>query len=333
MVAAIFWQIDSYSWVAAISLLALATTSAWNYKAVISRMKRLAFHKHWKALFPAYSSFKHYIKITFTLLACGLLTIACLRPQWNEKEQVVEQSGRDLLIALDISRSMLCSDFSPNRLELAKLKIQNLLEQLGPERVGLVLFSGSAFVQCPFTKDFSALTMFLNQVDVQTISSGTTAIGKALERSIDLFERCPTRRHKLLLLITDGEDFSINLDHVISRAQSSGVTLLALGIGTIEGAPVPRINLTGDVIGFEIMADGKPALSKLNEPLLEQLVAKLDGVYQRTTYSNHDITQIQHKVETFEKEGFADIKLSRYEDQYPWFVALAGFFWMIAWIL
>src|SRR5207244_4500475 len=137
-------------------VLTYLTASQWH--------KQLIFH---------FSPFKKTVKSIFLVLGITFLCIALLRPQWDKTEQKIAQEGRDLFIALDVSRSMLAKDCAPNRLECAKSKIKELVRNLSCERVGLILFSGSALVQCPLTSDYSAFHMFLDQVDVETISSGS----------------------------------------------------------------------------------------------------------------------------------------------------------------
>ena len=170
---------------------------------VASRWSDMLMH----AASPARSVFKMVLMIA----GCCALFLALLQPQWDKKEEIIEQEGRDLFIALDISRSMLAQDISPDRLAFAKRKIKTLLKKLSCERVGLILFSGSTFVQCPLTTDYGAFHLFLDQIDVETISSGSTAIDEAIKQALDAFGRGVHRKHKLLVLFTDGEDFSSNL--------------------------------------------------------------------------------------------------------------------------
>ena len=135
-----------------------------------------------KKLFKFFSLPKQLLKTLFSSIALIVVFLALLQPQWTKREQQVAQEGRDLFIVLDISRSMLAQDMKPSRLEFAKLKIRNLLSRISFDRIGLILFSGTAFVQCPLTADHPAFLMFLDHVDVEAISSGTTALDKALTK-------------------------------------------------------------------------------------------------------------------------------------------------------
>lgn len=243
------------------------------------------------------------------------------------------QEGRDVLILLDISRSMSAKDLKPNRLEFAKLKIRNLLAKLPSDRIGLVVFSGSAFVQCPLTADHAAFSMFLDHVDTEIISSGTTSLDKALTKALEVFGSAEGRRNRLAIVLTDGEDFSVNFDAAQNKALKENLHVFALGVGTPEGAPIPKFDREGKTIGHEVDEKGNVILSVLNEPMLQQLCARLNGLYQRATYDDRDIDALVARLTQYEKEQFADKKFSLYEEQYPWFLAVAWLCLALEWIL
>ncbi|MBP6892271.1 VWA domain-containing protein, partial [Candidatus Babeliales bacterium] len=167
-------------------------------------LQKLTASKWRKKLILHGSMIQKIVKNIFFFIGCLFVAIALLRPQWDKKEEKVQQEGRDLLIAVDISRSMLGQDVKPNRLEFAKQKIKKIVMNLSCERIGLLLFSGDTVVQCPLTKDYSAFFMFLAQLDVETISSGTTTLDGAIAQALAVFENMPTKRTKLLCLFTDG---------------------------------------------------------------------------------------------------------------------------------
>ncbi len=245
----------------------------------------------------------------------------------------MEQEGRDVLFVLDISRSRLAADKRPTRLDFIKPKIRTLIDLLKADRVGLVLFSGSAFVQCPLTVDHDAFRMYLDQVDVETIASGTTSLDAALMKAIEVFQSGKGRKNKLVVLATDGEDFSSYLSSVRSQAERENIKLFAMGIGSPEGAPVPIIDARGRQVGHEKLEDGTVALTKLNEELLQSLCDHLGGVYVRTTYGDGDIDHIVGAIEVFERERFGERAMSMYEEQYPWLVGLALVALLIEWVL
>ncbi len=300
----------------------------------ILRSITLITHKATQSsVFPYFSSRKQIIKTILLLGSLFFLLIAWIQPQWGKHDETVIQEGRDLLIMLDVSRSMLAEDISPTRLDFAKLKIRNLLEQLPVDRVGLILFSGTAFLQCPLTADRAAFLLFLDQVDVHSIPSGTTAIDAALNKGIEIFEASEERKNKLSLLITDGEDFSTTLSSVRKKAEELGMTLFILGVGSKEGAPVPKFDLEGKRIGHETESSGEIILTKLNEPLLQETCKQLNGTYLSASYDDNDINQLANLVKGFEKERFKDKKVSLYEEQYHWFLGVAWLLLALEWIL
>ena len=274
------------------------------------------------------------IKIVLFFVGCLFLVVALLRPQWDKKEEHVAQQGRDLLIAVDISRSMLGQDIKPNRLEFAKEKIRKILFNLSCERVGLLLFSGETVVQCPLTKDYAAFFMFLDHLDVETISSGTTTLDGAIHKAISIFENMPDKKTKLVCLFTDGEDFSTNLAGVKQRAVQAGLSIFTFGIGTKHGAPIPVFDNKGKQIGFEKDDAGKVVMSKLNEGILKNLSQQTGGVYIHATPDKEtDIAQFIQLVQKFEKDALDDACMQKYQEQYPYCIALSLLCFALEWLL
>ncbi|EKD23342.1 MAG: von Willebrand factor (vWA) type A protein, partial [uncultured bacterium] len=222
-------------------------------------------------LFKNYSSKKNVIKLILLITAVIFIFVALLRPQFNigdKKQEFVNQKGRDLFIAIDISRSMLAQDLKPNRLEFAKQKIKKLVSNLKAERVCLIIFSGASIVQCPLTSDYGAFFMFLDQLDVETISSGTTALDQPINQVLSVLNTQKNKKTKLLVIFTDGEDFSSNLAYVREQAVSNGLKIFTMGVGTVQGAPIPFINEMGEIQGHIKDDSGKVVISKLNEGIL-----------------------------------------------------------------
>lgn len=300
----------------------------------IKKHSALLYDKTQKhTMFPKYSSFKQWLKTFALVVAIIFIFLALLQPQWSKKDQNILQQGRDLLILLDISQSMLACDLKPNRLEFAKLKIRALLSRLKTDRVGLIVFSGSAFLQCPLTTDHAAFLMYLNHIDAETISSGTTSIENALQKTSDVFKQSHEHKNKIVILMTDGEDFSIDLDRAKNWASEQNIHLFALGTGTTDGAPIPMLDSTGKQIGHHKEPDGSVAISKLNEQLLSGITKKLSGTYMRSTYQDSDIDQLVQTLQQFEKEKITDKQFSLYHDQYPWFLGAAWVLLLLDWVL
>lgn len=259
------------------------------------------------------------LKSILWALALFFIFLALLHPSWNKKEETVIQEGRDLFVALDISRSMLAQDILPNRLSFAKTKIRSFVNALESERIGLILFSGSSFVQCPLTRDNSAFFMYLDQIDVDTIASGTTALDKAIAQALQAFKESGTQKNKLLVIFTDGEDFSSNLAQLKQEAQTQGLTIFTIGIGTSEGAPIPLYDLRGNQSGHLKDKKGSVVISALNEGILQTLAHDVGGIYIHATKDSNDLATVITLVRQKEKEKIEEKKLAYYEEQYPLF--------------
>lgn len=284
-------------------------------------------------LLSNFSSIRQRSKLLVSMVGIFFLWIVFLRPGWGKKDQVIQQEGRDVLIALDVSRSMLAQDYVPDRLRYAKKKIKRLLEKLTCERVGLIIFSGSTLVQCPLTTDYGAFFMFLEHLDAETISSGTTALDQAIKKALDIFGSMPSKKSKLLVLCTDGEDFSSNLAGIKERALREGLTIFTLGIGTPEGAPIPMINQKGEAEGHQRDSKGTVVISRLNESLLRALAEQTGGTYLRAREDNRDLDTFVSKVQKFEKEKFEDKQIDIIEERYPYFAAVALICFILEWLL
>ncbi len=269
------------------------------------------------------------------LMALGFfsLFIAVLRPQWGQKEHIIQQEGRDLFIALDVSRSMLATDCTPNRLTVAKRKIKELLPLLGCERVGLILFSGSAFVQCPLTSDYQAFNMFLDAVDVETISSGSTDLGEPVYKALEVYRQMPNKTSKLLVVFTDGEDFSSNLSHCREAIEQENLKVFTVGVGTEEGAPIPLFDMAGNQIGHQKDQFDKIVISHLNERTLHELCEGAGGMYIPLTSDSRDMKSLVARVQSFEKEVMEDRSIEMLDDKYHYFLLISFICFALEWIL
>lgn len=276
---------------------------------------------------------REYIKAILFGFSLLFLLLALLRPQWHEHTKTIQQEGRDVIIALDISRSMLATDCAPNRLANAKKKIKKLLTLLPCERIGLILFSGSACVQCPLTTDYTAFMMFLDHVDVETISSGSTALDAAISQALQAFAGSPARMSKLLVIFTDGEDFSSNLSQYKKEAQQQGLRIFTMGIGTQEGAPIPLYDEEGTQIGHQKDAKGKVVISQLNEGILHTLATDVGGIYIPYTTDVTDLTKLVERINRFEKERFENKQIAQLDDKYHYFAFMSLCCLLLEWIL
>ncbi len=298
-----------------------------------SRVSLLVAPHHAQRLLRHFSLSKEKVKAGLLAAALIFLALALARPQWKDKQEIVEQHGRDVLIALDISRSMLAADVPPSRLEYAKNKIKKLVQALTAERVGLIVFSGAPFVQCPLTADTSAFLTFLETTDAETISGGTTALDQAVQKALDVFSRMATKKHKLLVIFTDGEDFSLQLEGIKQKAQAMGLHIFTVGIGTPEGAPIPLLDEQGVSQGHQKDEQGRIVISRLNEGLLQKLSQESGAFYVRGTSDDKDIAALLKRIQSFEKEKFEDKRIAAKQEKYYYFAACALACMLLEWLL
>lgn len=286
----------------------------------------------------------HFLLRNFSIIKCrirGLLFIlatlflygALLRPQWGEREQTCVREGRDLLIGLDISRSMLATDCSPNRLETAKQKIRLLVKNLESDRIGLLIFSDTAQLFCPFTHDYAVFDSFLDLLDSHMLNAGSTQIETVLDESIKIFQRMPDKKNRLCVIVTDGEDFSRNLKSIKDRAQSEQIQIVTFAIGTTHGAPIPQFDQEGKLIGHITDEKGQVVISRLNELFLQNLASDVGGTYVLVSKDDRDIKAIKTFVEKFEKEQYTDTVSMQLYERYSLFAAVSFCLFLIEWLI
>ena len=183
-------------------------------------------------------------KSILVLVAVAFLILALARPQFGTRVETVRSEGQDVMVALDVSRSMLAEDVAPNRLERARLDIMRILQRLDGDRIGLVAFAGNGFVQSPLTVDYGAAALFLNAMDPDLIPIQGTNLGEALTVALDAFEE-GTRDHRVLIVVTDGEDHEGEIEGALERALDEGVQIHTVGIGSLDGVPIPEFDASG----------------------------------------------------------------------------------------
>lgn len=331
MINQIKWAAPGYFWLLPVIILAVIVVI---YRMQLKQRAVTLLAGKWRDLvIKNYHPRRAIIKSFFLCVGIVFLWLALMRPQWNKREETIAQEGRDLLIGLDISRSMLATDCAPNRLTMAKTKIKRLLNLFDCERVGLLLFSGCAFVQCPLTTDYSAFLMYLDHVDAETISSGTTALDAAIKMAIDSYASVPNKKTKLLVLFTDGEDFSSNLKECKRQAHEQGLRIFTIGVGTTEGAPIPLYNEEGKKMGHQKDGKGNVVISQLNEQVLRSISKDVGGTYMQITKDNSDIKKLANQIVSFEKDEFEEKRVSQLEDKYYYFLIVSFICFVLDWIL
>jgi Ca-activated chloride channel homolog len=257
------------------------------------------------SIFPEYyKNKKELIKeCLFIISLFGLIILAILRPQWGFTWQEHVQRGVSIVVAVDVSSSMLAADVAPNRLARAKHKIQDLLEIIRGDQVGLVSFAGVAFVESPLTIDYSILRSFVQSLSPELIPIQGTNIEAAIERSMDVFRlggeegeesNTETRRatnDKAIILISDGEFSQGNIDRALSRAKKLGIRVYTIGVGTSEGSPIPQGGNISEQ-SYKRDGDGNIVITRLNAQILKDIAYQTNGLYLIALPSNEDIMTI-----------------------------------------
>ncbi|HSR68032.1 MAG TPA: VWA domain-containing protein [Acidobacteriota bacterium] len=261
-------------------------------------------------------------KALLLVVALTLLITALARPQFGTRLETVRREGLDIIIALDVSESMLAEDIAPNRLEKAKHAVSSLIRRLDGDRIGLVAFAGEAFVQCPLTLDYGAAQMFLRSMDTQLLSVPGTNLGKAVELSLKAFQS-GEMKHKVLILITDGEDHQGQPLEKAEEASDQGVTIFTVGIGSPQGVPIPEFDQRGRRVGFKKNQQGEVVTTALDEASLERIAETAQGRYFRATPGEDELAELAGEIESMEKRELDSQQFRRYEEQFQLFLGAA----------
>ncbi len=267
-----------------------------------------------------------FLKRLFFCLFVLFSTIALMRPMFGERSEMVERRGVDVMIALDVSKSMLAHDHTPNRLERAKHEISKFVGLLRGDRVGLIIFAGESFVQCPLTLDYSALLSFLRPITTDWINVQGTAIAETIHQAINTLDS-QSRKHKVLVIVSDGEDHEGNIEEAAREAAQKGLIIHTVGIGSEKGVPIP-IRGTGANIRYKTDQSGNVVLTRLNPATLEKIALQTNGRYFHAG-PNFDFSLVYEEIETMEKKDFAMTQTSSLEERYQIFMVIALLFLFI----
>lgn len=228
-------------------------------------------------LVPDFSVSRLYFKAVLIAGCFFFMILALMRPQWGYELREVTRKGVDIMIALDVSKSMLADDVKPGRLIRAKLAIKDLIKKLQGDRIGLIGFSGDAFLFSPLTVDYSGFLLSLNDLDVNSISKGGTSIGEAINEAIVAYKGAK-QKEKILILITDGEDHRGNALEAAKHAKEAGINIYTLGIGTPDGELIKVTDKKGNTV-FLKDTDGNVIISRLDEQVLKDIASTTGGAY------------------------------------------------------
>jgi len=271
-------------------------------------------------LLPEYSGSREILKFIIWSTAWILIVIGMADPQTGSKLEKIKRKGVDMVFALDVSNSMLAQDITPNRLERAKQAIIHLLGKLENDRVGLVIFAGKAYIQMPLTTDYSATRLFLTNINPGMIPVQGTAIGDAIETSASSFGN--TKQSKAIIIITDGENHEDNAVEAAASVASKGIRVYSIGIGLPEGAPIP-VYSGNTQIGYKKDASGMTVITRINEPMLQEIAKAGKGIFVRANNSQSGVQEVFDQINKLEKAEYNEAFFSDYEDRFQFFVLAA----------
>lgn len=257
-----------------------------------------------------------------TLFALAMLIVAIARPQWGSEVQEIDQQGLQVMVALDVSQSMLAQDIPPTRLDRAKLEIRDLTAQLKGDEIGIVPFSGAAFVQVPLTSDYTTALSYLRDAGPGLISRPGTVIGDAIRTAAAAFDP-KLASQKVLVVMTDGEDVESDPLAAAKEAAEQGVLIYTIGFGTPEGDRVPEIDQRGRVVGYKQDAQGNPVLSRMDEATLQAIAAAAGGQYYRATPDGRELASLLAEIDGQQRAQVQSRQTLQMIERYQIFLALA----------
>ena len=270
-------------------------------------------------LMPDASKSRPIVKFTLLIVALALLIVAAARPQYGQQEKTVKRQGIEVMVALDISNSMLAEDVAPNRLDRAKQMLSKMIDNMTDDKVGLVVFAGEAFTQLPITCDYVSAKMFLNTISPKLIPTQGTAIGAALQTAIRSFGSQESDAGRAIILITDGENHEDDATAVAKQAQELGIQVFVVGIGKPEGSPIP-VPGTNDYIKDR---SGQVVVSRLNEEMCQEIAQAGKGAYVRCDNTNTAMRALQQELDRIATTDLETTIYADYNEQYQSFLLIA----------
>ena len=278
-------------------------------------------------LMPERSRFKGWVRVSFFAVAWFFFAIGLARPQIGAKLKENNRKGAEIMIALDVSNSMLAQDYYPNRLERAKLAISRLVDKLQGDRIGLIVFAGQSFVQLPITTDYVSAKIFLNTIGTESVPVQGTALGEAINTAIKSFstEAQMQENNKAIILITDGENHEDDAVAAARMAAEVGIKVFCIGVGSPEGKPIPY-GPNGDLMKDK---DGNIVVTKLNEKILEEIAVAGEGGYVRAGNAEFGLNPIIDDLKQLQQQQFKSVVFEDFEEQYMYFFAIALVFLLL----
>ena len=286
------------------------------------RIRRFGDEVLVRQLMPSYAKAKVWVRLTMFALGFFFFVIGLSRPQIGAKLKEHETKGAEIMIVLDVSNSMLAEDYSPNRLERAKLAISRLVDKLREDRIGLIVFAGNSFVQLPITTDYVSAKMFLNSISTESVPVQGTAIGEAINTAIRSFS-AQSQKSRAVVVITDGENHEDDPVAAAKQAAEMGVRVFTIGVGSPEGKPIP---MDGELLKDK---DGNIVVTRLDEKVLQDVASAGNGVYVRAGNSEFGLNPVIDDIRRMEDEKYSSLVFEEYDEQFMYFLAIAFVFFII----
>lgn len=280
-----------------------------------------------KKLSPESSKFKPALKIIVIALGLSFLILAMVNPKMGTQLKTIKRQGVDIVFALDVSKSMLAEDIAPNRLEKSKQIIAKIVDNLGSDRVGIIIYAGSAYPLLPITTDHAAAKMFLQNAHPDMVSSQGTAINEALKLAKTFFDD-DTQTNRFLFIISDGEDHGKNSSEVAKEILNEGIITYTIGIGTNKGGPIP-MKRNGKLIGYKKDNKEEVVITKLDVETLKDIAQNGKGKYIYGNNTSKTVEVVEELLLKADKKEFETKQYSDYKDQFQWFIALGILFLII----
>lgn len=274
-------------------------------------------------LMPETSASRLVWKFILLLLAFTSLIVALADPQTGSKLEKIKRRGVDLVIALDVSNSMLAQDIQPNRLERSKQAISKLIDNLDNDRIGLIVFAGKAYTQMPITTDYAAAKLFLATINPGMVPMQGTAIGEAIDQAMESFGT--DKQSKAIIIITDGENHEDDAVSKAREAAAKSIAVYTIGMGLPEGGPIPIFN-GGIQIGYKKDQDGATIITRLDEKMLLDIAVAGKGIYVRANNSQAGLKKVFDQVNKMQKNEYDSQVFSDYEDRFQLFLFISLLF-------
>ena len=273
-------------------------------------------------LMPNVSKSRPVVKFIIWLLAVASVIFALARPQFGSKLKTEKRKGVELIIALDVSNSMMAEDIQPNRLARAKRAIARLVDKLNDDQIGLIVFAGDAYTQLPITTDYASAKLFLNAVNTNIVPRQGTAIGAAINLAANSFGP-QFKGSKAIIVITDGENHEDDAAGAASAASDQGIIVNTVGMGLPDGAPIP-IYVNGQK-DYRKDKNGQVVVTKLDEQMLQEIAAAGKGIYVRANNADVGLNTLFNEINKMQGAELKSQVYSEYEDQFQWFIGFALF--------